>query len=59
MRARFLEGSFALGIDQSGGRIRKLAAGIGRGFASLCLNKDRPAGAEAAHGVVDTPGDRD
>ena len=48
-----------LGIDQSGSRIRKLAAGIDRGFASLSLNKDRPAGAEPAHGVVDTPGDRD
>ncbi len=59
MRASFLELGLALGIDQCGSRIGKLAVGIGGGLGALCLNEDRPAGAKTAHGVVDTTGDRD
>src|SRR5690606_36780647 len=35
------------------------AVWMGRGLSALRLNKDAPAGAEAAHGVVDGAGDGD
>ena len=59
MRARFLETGLTLGIDQRRRGIGKGAVGIGGGFAALRLDEDAPAGAEAAHGIVDAAGDGD
>jgi len=55
MRPGFLERCLALGIDQGGRWIGKDAVGVGLSFMALRLDEDRPAGAEAAQGVVDAP----
>ena len=53
MSALLLELRPALGIDQRGGRVGKLAFGIAVRRLALRLDEDRPAGAEAAQRVVE------
>lgn len=59
MNPFLVEIGFALGIEQAGGRIGKLALGIGGGFVPLCFDKDAPARAEATKGIVDARRHRD
>ena len=59
MAALLLEIGLPLGIDQRRGRIGEAACGIACGFRPLCFDKDGPAGAETAEGVVQPPGHRD
>ena len=59
MRAFFLELSAALRVDEARGGVGKLVARIGVGGLTLRLDEDRPAGPQAAQGVVEPPGDRD
>ena len=59
MRAFFLELSASLGVDEARGGVGKLVARIGVGGLTLRLDEDRPAGPQAAQGVVEPPGDRD
>ena len=59
MRALLLELRAALGIDQRGRRIGKVASRIAAGGMPLRLDEDRPAGAEPAQGVVEPAGDGD
>src|SRR3546814_11986499 len=53
MRSGFLETCLALSVEQRGCGFRKLAVGIGRGFAALRLDENAPARSETAAGVVD------
>ena len=57
MRARFLEVSLALRIDEGGGGVREAACRIGGGFVTLRFDEDRPARAETPEGVVEATGD--
>jgi len=59
MRACFLEIGLALGIDQRRRGVGKMAVGIAVGGMALRFDEDRPAGAEAAEGVVEAARDRD
>ncbi len=54
MRAFLLELRAALGVDQSRGRVGKVAFGVAVGGLALGLDEDRPAGAQAPQRVVET-----
>src|SRR3546814_7570412 len=58
MRSGFLETCLALSVEQRGCGFRKLAVGIGRGFAALRLDENAPARSETADGVVDAACER-
>jgi hypothetical protein len=59
MRAFLLELRAAFGIDQLGSGFREIAQRIAVRGLALGLNKNRPAGAETAQGVVEPRGDGD
>ena len=55
MRPLLCKPRAAFGIQKRRGRIGKTAVGIVGRRDPLCLDEDRPAGAEAAKGIVDAP----